>query len=97
MLPIVFTRAARIEILDAHGWYAARGQILAQRFAAELDAVITRISEKPLQFRLIQGDGRRAMMRRFPYGVFFRILSDRVQIIACLHTSRDPRQWQNRM
>jgi plasmid stabilization system protein ParE len=96
-LPVVFTIAARAEIIVARDWYEARRQGLALQFDAELEAVIVRISESPLQFRLVHKEARRAMLRRFPYGVFFRVLSDRVQVIACLHTSRDPHRWQGRV
>jgi plasmid stabilization system protein ParE len=96
MLPVVVTNAAGAEIFEARDWYEARHRGLAQRFDADLDAVISRIAENPLQFGLIHKTARRAMLRRFPYGVFFRVLPDRVQIIAFLHTSRDPRRWRQR-
>jgi len=66
---------------------------LAEQFDTDLEAVIARIGENPRQFRLIRGKARRAIFRHFPYGIFFRILPDRVQVVACLHTSRDPRRW----
>lgn len=93
MTPVVFTITARAEMLDARDWYEKERSDLVQRFDADLDAVVARISENPLQFRLIRGEARRAMLRHFPYGVFFRVLPDHVQVVACLHTRRDPRQW----
>ena len=45
---------------------------------------------------LFQSDIRRALLRRFPYALFFRIVDDAVFVMACFHSSRDPRIWQHR-
>ncbi|MGI8991542.1 MAG: hypothetical protein ACR2I2_18420 [Bryobacteraceae bacterium] len=39
---------------------------------------------------------RRALLRRFPYTLFFTIEGNTLLVIACFHASRDPRQWQQR-
>ncbi|MDB5359198.1 MAG: plasmid stabilization system protein [Rhodospirillales bacterium] len=93
MLPVFFTASARTEILEARDWYEAQQSHLAQQFDTDLEAVVLRISENPLQFRIVSNKVRRALLRQFPYGVFFRILTDRVHVIAYLHTRRDPRRW----
>jgi plasmid stabilization system protein ParE len=93
MLPVFFTASARTEILEARDWYEAQQSHLSQQFDTDLEAVVLRISEKPLQFRIVSNKVRRALLRQFPYGVFFRILADRVHVIAYLHTCRDPRRW----
>ena len=95
-MPVVLTAAARADILDAVGWYEARQSGLGQRFLSDLNALTTRIGQSPLQFPVLRYDVRRAAVRRFPYGVFFRVLPELVQVIACFHTSRDPIQWQRR-
>ena len=95
-LPVVFTVAARADTLDAIDWYEARQGGMGKSFAGELDDITTRIGTNPLLFPVVRRGVRRAVLRRFPYGVFFRVLPDRVQVIACLHTSRDPRRWEAR-
>ena len=42
-------------------------------------------------------DVRRARLRTFPYGLFFRVVDDGVFVIACFHSSRDPRVWRRRV
>jgi len=42
-------------------------------------------------------DVRRAKVRKFPYLIYYRVLSDRIQVIAVLHASRDPQLWQERV
>lgn len=36
------------------------------------------------------------MVRRFPYGIFYRVSDGVVTVIAILHLSRDPESWQQR-
>jgi toxin ParE1/3/4 len=94
---VVFAAAALAETTDALEWYGFRSEELRERFEEELDETVTRIAENPLQFRVIYKGVRRALLHRFPYRLFFRILPDRVQVIACLHTSRSPRHWRRRV
>ncbi|HXW84727.1 MAG TPA: type II toxin-antitoxin system RelE/ParE family toxin [Candidatus Binataceae bacterium] len=96
MPSVVFSPAARAELLEARDWYAARDVQLADRFIAEIETVVERIGMDPQQFPLVYQDIRRARCRRFPYALFFRVVTGAVRVIACFHSIRDPRQWQRR-
>ena len=39
---------------------------------------------------------RPAKLRRFPYVMYYRMLADRIEVLAVLHGSRNPRVWQSR-
>jgi len=69
---------------------------LAARFTAEIETVVERIAAAPQQFPVVFRDVRRARCRRFPYGLFFRVVNGTAYVVACFHSSRDPRQWQRR-
>lgn len=69
---------------------------LGARFREELDHQIERITSKPLHFPVALADVRRARLRYFPYGLFFRQFEQTIYIIACFHSSRDPSVWHNR-
>ena len=43
------------------------------------------------------GPVQRGLLRRFAYGLFFRVLPDTIQLLAGLHTSRAPVNWQQRL
>ncbi len=90
-LTVVFTTAARADVLEAEDWYERQRVNLGQEFINELDRLIGRIVSRPLQFPISYRDVRRAALRRFPYGIFYRILPDVIQVVACLHVSCDPR------
>lgn len=94
---VVFTPAAQAEAITAQEWYEGEAPGLGARFRGEVDFVAQRLSADPLQFPVVLADVRRARLRKFPYGLFFRIVDETVFVIACFHSRRDPRQWQQRV
>jgi toxin ParE1/3/4 len=88
--------AAQFEIIEAQGWYEKEATGLGPLFRAEIDRQAQRILANPLQFPLTLADIRRARLRRFPYGLFFRPFDDAIYVIACFHSSRDPAIWRSR-
>jgi plasmid stabilization system protein ParE len=98
MLPVIFTRSARIELIEAQDWYESEVPGLGRSFRAAVDAVVQRISANPRQFPVVYKRIRRALLRRFPYALMFVIEADEsLTVIACFHGSRDPARWQERM
>jgi plasmid stabilization system protein ParE len=93
---VVFTKAASVELTDAQDWYERESPGLGRRFRTEVDATVERLSVNPLQFSVIHKRVRRALLRRFPYMLFFVVDGERLWVIACFHASRDPRIWQQR-
>ena len=94
---LFFMPAARLEVMAAQDWYENEAQGLGARFRAEIDYQAARIAANPLQFPVMLADVRRARLRRFPYGLFFRPLDDAIYVLACFHSSRDPLVWQQRV
>ncbi len=46
----------------------------------------------PDAFPKVYGEIRRALVRRFPYAIYYqRLETDVLEIVACLHTSRQPK------
>jgi plasmid stabilization system protein ParE len=91
-----FTPAARADVIEAFDWYESRAAGLGSAFQAEMDRQIVRLSENALLFPVIYADVRRARLRRFPYGLFFRIETGDIFVLACFHASRDPRRLEER-
>ena len=50
----------------------------------------------PQQFPIVHRETHRALCRRFPYGLYYRIVDDQIVVVACMHARRDPRRWQSR-
>jgi toxin ParE1/3/4 len=60
-----------------------------------VDVVLANAQRTPTMFRAVHGRTRRALLRRFPYGVFFVETRDEVVVLAVVHSGRHPRVWQS--
>lgn len=65
MRSVIFTSAARVEMIDAQDWYENEVPGLGGRFRAAVEVAIERISANPRQFPVIYKNVRRALLRRF--------------------------------
>ncbi len=95
--PVILTQIARIELIEAQDWYEREAAGLGRRFREAIDVLVGRISNNPRQFPIVYKNARRALLRRFPYSLFFVSDSGELFVIACFHASRDPSQWQRRI
>ena len=87
---------AEADLNDAARWYEAERSGLAGRFLSDVDRTFIRIAERPLQFPLVAGDVRRALLHTFPYAVYFRSSDGTVVVLAVLHLRRNPKVWRGR-
>lgn len=90
-----FRPQAEAEALESQRWYEQRRPGLGGEFAKALADVVSRIVENPSAFPRVREDTRRAVLRRFPYAVYFRELDDDIIVLA-VHGRQDPRGWQSR-
>jgi plasmid stabilization system protein ParE len=96
--PLVVAPAARVELDAAAAWYESQAPGLGERFVHRIDEVLRRIQEAPSSFPLWEADARfrRVVTQKFPYLVFYRDLTDRIEIVAIAHGARKPGYWLNR-
>jgi plasmid stabilization system protein ParE len=95
-LPLTLRAAARAEFDEAFDWYETQQPGLGVTFASRIHEAFDRISAGPALYPVVFGDVRRAVVRRFPYAIFFRVRPQRIVVLAVFHGSRDPRIWQSR-
>ena len=93
---VAFRPQADAEVREARRWYEERRSGLGAKFAAAVEEAVARITDNPLAFPCVRGETRRAILRRFPYGLYFRVLRDAVIVLAVVHGRRHPRRWQLR-
>jgi len=95
MRQVIFTQAARAELIQAQNWYEKEAPGLSRRFLAAVGVALQRMTANPRQFPVVYKSIRRALLRRFPYSLLFVIEpDDALTVIACFHSSRDPMHWQ---
>jgi plasmid stabilization system protein ParE len=93
---LVVRGAAEADIAEAASWYEQRSPGLGSEFLRAVDVTLAEIARMPERYPVVRGSARRALLRRFPYAVFFVASPELVSVIACLHARRDPRHWQER-
>jgi plasmid stabilization system protein ParE len=86
---------AEADLDAAASWYDEQQSGLGSRFLDAVDQLFDRIRETPQQFPSVALGVRRALLRTFPYAVYFQETNETVVILAVLlHLRRDPRTWR---
>lgn len=85
-------RAAELDVAEAQLWYESQRGGLGGEFLSEVSHVFDRLAETPLIYQVVYRDVRRAMVRRFPYLIWYRVLGEVVTVLACTHGKQDPGQ-----
>jgi plasmid stabilization system protein ParE len=96
MATVELLPAARLDFDQSFDWYAARSQQAASRYIDALDAAFTQIAADPDRFPRIDQIHRRCLVRRFPFRVIFRVVEQRIVVIAVAHLKREPDYWRRR-
>ena len=61
-----------------------------------VDDALVSITKNPLAYPVVRKVVRRALTKRFPYGVLYLVEADTVVVLAILHQARDPEIWSRR-
>jgi toxin ParE1/3/4 len=87
---------ADLDVAAAYQWYESERAGLGLGFLDQLRIAYDRIADDPFRYQDLQSGVRRTLMRRFPYAVYFAVEPEVVVVLAVLHVSRDPAEWQRR-
>ena len=96
-LPAVLSPEAEADLGDAAGWYERRSAGLGAELVNEVRNALIRVGDQPGAYPELRPDVRRAQVRRFSYGIFYRVRADRIEVIGIFHDRRSPRVWQRRI
>lgn len=88
---------ARQDVAEAFAWYENQSLGLGMDFLRCLEATISFIQRHPGMYPAVFGDYRRALVRRFPYAIFYELESTRIVVYAVFHCSQDPGKWKGRL
>ena len=80
MTPPIFRPAAAADVEDAYRWYEAQRTGLGEEFLAAVGAAMASMAANPEQFPVLHRETRRALLQRFPYGLYYRIISDQIVV-----------------
>lgn len=94
---VEFVLAAEAELDEAVAYFEAQRKGLGMEFAQEVGAAILRIIEYPNAWQQLAGGVRRCQLRRFEYGLVYRVRDDIATIYAVMHLRRRPTYWHDRI
>jgi toxin ParE1/3/4 len=94
---IRFTPEADAELAEARQWYAHQRENLDIEFMERIDDALSRIVRNPNLYPIVDRTLRRAVVRRFPFAIFYEVTADEIQVIAVFHSRRNPEKWKSRV
>ncbi|WP_074748803.1 type II toxin-antitoxin system RelE/ParE family toxin [Nitrosospira multiformis] len=86
---MIVTLQAFNDVAQARDWYEKQRPGLGNDFISKVEEALEMIESNPLLYPALVKDARRANMKRFPYGIWFKVEEVPV-VIACLHHRRNP-------
>ena len=93
---LVFRPEVRKELDEAYSWYESQELGLGDDFLEQVEETLDRICQMPEAYPAVYRDVRRSVMRRFPYIIYYRIVSSRMIVTAVFHGHRNPKARQTR-
>ncbi len=93
---IVLRDEAQAEFDEAFDFYEARRPGQGVRFATRVQEAFERIRTDSQRHAVVFADVRKIAVAKFPFRIFYRVGSTRIEVLAVFHTSRDPSIWKGR-
>ncbi len=92
-----FLAAARRELNEAALWLELQEPGLGERFLLEVAQARRLILEYPQAWHPMGASLRRCHLKRFRFGLIYRINGDVIEIVAVAHDRQQPEYWRNRI
>ncbi len=96
MLPVDFLPGARRDFDESFDWYAERSKQAAVRFVNAIDISLAAIAANPQRFAAVDKVHWECPVRRFPFRIIYRVVGDRIVVVAVAHAKRRPGYWKHR-
>src|SRR5450755_746874 len=93
---LVLTLEVKQDIAEAYTWYQNQRFGLGEEFLRSVEASLETIRLLPELRAPVEENYRRAMVRRFPYWIFYEFEQTNVTVYSVIHTARDPAKWRER-
>ena len=94
---LIVSPEAEEDLDAAYSWYEGRQLGPGERFLISVDSCVQFICDNPESYPTVHKHYRRAIVRKFPFSIFYEY-ADRVVKVHCVfHSARDPRKWRGRL
>jgi plasmid stabilization system protein ParE len=92
-----FVPEAETELAEARIWYGLQRDGLDVELMQRIDETLQRISNAPRRYPRVHRQLRRAIVKQFPFGIFYEVTTDEILVFAVFHSRRDPKQLTSRL
>jgi toxin ParE1/3/4 len=82
------------QVAEAFLWYQGQRPNLGWEFDSDLTAVFEMLRQLPEAAPQVHRGLRRALLRKFPYAVYYQLQPEEIRVRAVLHMRRRPRRWR---
>lgn len=96
-MQIRFLPEADADLVEARVWYGLQRNGLDVELMRRIDETLDRISYTPRRFPLIHQHLRRAIVRQFPFAIFYEVRGNEIVVHAVFHSRRNPKQLTSRL
>ena len=96
-MPVILDPEAQDEFDEGYDYYENQRTGLGELFADAIQGILEQIVHNPELHRKVFGDIRRAVIKGFPYCVYYREETSRIRVLAVFHARRNPKIWQSRL
>jgi plasmid stabilization system protein ParE len=87
---IVWNELAEKELKDAYTWYELQRSGLGDSLVLCIDASLAGLLRHPFLGTPIAGDVRRILVKKFPYGLYYRVKDTDIEVIGFRHFMQKP-------
>jgi plasmid stabilization system protein ParE len=94
---VTFTSAAEADSDNGYFWYESKRIGLGRAFLVAVDASIQSICRNPESYPIIYKTYRRAIVRRFPYAIFYEVTATEIIVYAVFDCRQAPERWRERL
>lgn len=84
------------DLKEAYSYFEHCRAGLGTEFMLCIEDTLLKISTHPKQYPIAHKKLHRALINKFPYGIFYTIQQNMVVIFAVMHCARDPLKWMLR-
>ena len=91
---IIVRPEAETEVQQAFDWYEEQSKGLGLEFLRAIEACLSGVTRNPFAYTVVKVPNvRRAVVRRFPYALFYLVDDEAIVVIAVFNVKRRPIDW----
>jgi toxin ParE1/3/4 len=94
---LIINPFAELDLHSSFEFYELQKVGLGKDFLKEVETTLKRIETNPHQFYQVKTNVRRALLDKFPFGLFFYLKNDLITVFAAFHFSRNPEKLKTRI